>query len=159
MPHAAAGPPVAGPPPAVARIPVNAAQTNTVARVTSGQHGLDPDEWALPSDNPVFGSIQFMRWDAAGGGAGQTVFFAMSEMQGLCISICSFNLADNHVARTLRDANLIESRLTRACCSTLLRKVHEARTFKKAYKSESEFVEAVMENTLINKQQLVFQPA
>lgn len=151
----AAQPAVAAPP-AVARLLAAAADTN-ITRGHAAVSSRDPDEWAISRDSPVVSSIKFIPWDIPAA-AGRNASAAMSEIQGLCIAACSFDMSNGDVLRALRAANLMESALSRTCCSAILHELHEARIFEAEYSTEAELFDAIQGNPLINKQQLAFSP-
>lgn len=153
---AAAAPP---PPPAIARAgrlvaPVAATQLTAAPAPASP---LDADEWIVPRDCPAISSLKYLAWSrpAAGGPAR----IAVSEIQGACISVCSFNLSDDDVRRSLQQANLIEHGLGIARCARVLHELHVSRIFETEYGSDAEFFVAVQGCSLIDNEQLRFAPA
>ncbi|KAL1518815.1 hypothetical protein AB1Y20_003094 [Prymnesium parvum] len=130
-PQGAAAPPVAPP----ARLGAGPAPT-TIARPVGALAALDPDEWALPHDSPAVAALPFLQWSlpAAGGRA----LVAMSELQGICITACSFDLSDHARLLALRGAHLIESGFSAAACSGILHELHDARILESVYKGEGD---------------------
>ncbi|KAL1507632.1 hypothetical protein AB1Y20_007251 [Prymnesium parvum] len=58
----------------------------------------------------------FLQWlPPPAGGASASI--AMSELQGICITACTFDMSDLILVRTLRASNLIENGLSPAACS------------------------------------------
>ncbi|KAL1526053.1 hypothetical protein AB1Y20_020874 [Prymnesium parvum] len=107
------------------RLGANPAAT-TVARSVGAVAALDPDEFTLSSDSPVISAfIPFLQWVRPG--AGGTAQVAMSELEGICITACSFDLADRPLAVALRSSNLVEHGLNAAACSAILHELHDAR--------------------------------
>lgn len=155
---AAAGPaaqPANPPPVAIGRLVVAAASTH-IARGAAAAGSLAPDLWTLPHDSPVVKSVRFVTWDVPAGNGPAAI--AVSEMQGLCLSACTFNTDDGVASRALRAANLIETALSRTQCSAILQELAESRMFEKEFASETDWFETLTDNTLINRQLLIFQP-
>jgi len=105
---AAAAPPtgIAAPPTvAPTRLVANASAT-TVTRPVGAAAASDPDEFSLPSDSPVVAAFPFLQWSRPP--AGGRALVAMSELQGLCITACSFDMSDHSLLGSLRSANRSE---------------------------------------------------
>lgn len=81
-----------------------------------------------------------MAWEIPANGRAT---IAVSVLQGICISACSFDITNGDITRALRAANLIESALTMAQCSAILHELCEARVFESEFGSESEWFEGV----------------
>jgi len=90
--------------------------------------------------------------------AGGPALVPVSEVQGVCISACTFNLTEGDSLRSLRGANLIEHLLSIAACSSILHELHDSRIFGVTYDSEADFVAAVQESPLVRKPALLFAP-
>lgn len=159
MAGAAAAPPAvttapfAAPP---ARLGAGSAPT-TISRHGVALAALDPDEWSLPHDSPVVISLAFLHWSLPAG-SGQALV-AMSELQGVCLTACSFDLADHPLLRALRGANLVEHGPSAASCSSILHELHDARVLDTVYKGEGELWEALTSSRLANRASLAFQPS
>ncbi|KAL1515764.1 hypothetical protein AB1Y20_002380 [Prymnesium parvum] len=151
----AGGAPPAAPAPVVTRLGVDSAATRLTRLATPG-HALSPDEWAVPRDCPVIPSLKYLGWRAPSSGG--PAFLPVSEVQGVCISACTFRLTDNDSLLVLRNANLIEHLLSPAACSGILHELHDARVFEATYESEADFFAAVQDSTLVNRNTLLFSP-
>ncbi|KAL1499160.1 hypothetical protein AB1Y20_013671 [Prymnesium parvum] len=127
----------------------------TISRHAGALTALDPDEWTLPRDSPVVDAFPFLQWSIAPSGGPALV--AMSELQGICITACSFDMDDHSLARALRGANLIESGLSAAACSAVLHELHDARLLDYTFKGEGDFLEALACSTLVQRSALTCQ--
>lgn len=153
---AAGSPPQTAPTnPPPARLGANAAATR-LTRPAPPASALDPDEWLVPRDCPAITSLNYLGWRPPATGASAPL--TVSEVQGVCISACTFDLSDGDVLRSLRGANLVEHLLSLASCSSVLHELHDARIFNTTYESEAEFVNAVQGSPLVNKAALLFSP-
>lgn len=139
-----------------ARLGANPADT-TVSRHGGALAALDPDELAVPARSPAVSAFPFLQWVLPPTG-GPTALVAMSELQGICITACSFNMADLPFTRVLRSANLVEGGLSPAACSVILHELHDARLLETVYESEGEFWEALVASALVNRSALACQP-
>ncbi|KAL1521713.1 hypothetical protein AB1Y20_021368 [Prymnesium parvum] len=112
-------------PPAVppARLGVGPTAT-TVTRLVGAVAATDPDEFSLPADSPVVSAFPFLQWSRPT--ANGPVRIAKSELQGMCITACNFDLSDRAVASAVRIANLIEHGLSARACSGVLHELHDA---------------------------------
>lgn len=136
--------------PAVAppvRLGANVAATR-LTRSAAPPNALDPDEWALQRDCPAITSLKYLGWAAPA--AGGPALLSVSEVQGICITACTFNLSDGVVLRALRGANLMEHLLSLSACSSILHELHDARVFNATYESEVDFATAVQGSPLVN---------
>mmetsp|Transcript_49458 Transcript_49458/g.122945 ORF Transcript_49458/g.122945 Transcript_49458/m.122945 type:complete len:285 (+) Transcript_49458:107-961(+) len=142
------------PPPT--RLGANAAATR-LTRPTPPTSALDPDEWLVPRDCPAITSLKYLGWRPPSTGSVAPLNVS-DEVQGVCISACTFDLSDGDVLRSLRGTNLVEHLLSLASCSSVLHELHDARIFNTTYESEAEFVTAVQGSSLVNKTALLFSP-
>ncbi|KAL1523448.1 hypothetical protein AB1Y20_018388 [Prymnesium parvum] len=111
--------------PAVLPVRLGASPADTtVTRHGGALASSDPDELALPADSPVIAAFPFLQWVLPPPG-GRSALVALSELQGICITACNFNLADSQLVRALRNANLMESGLSAAACSAVLHELHD----------------------------------
>ncbi|KAL1519350.1 hypothetical protein AB1Y20_022876 [Prymnesium parvum] len=124
-----------------ARLGANAGDT-TVSRHVGAPTASDPDEFSLPSNSPVIAAFPFLQWVTPPPGS-RSVLVAMSELQGVCIAACNFNMADSQLSRVLRSANLVESGISPAACSAILHELHDSRLLEVAYDGEGDFWEAL----------------
>lgn len=139
-----------------ARLGVDAAQTR-LTRIAAPADPLAEDELSISRTSPVIQSLRYLQWRAPAGGGPATV--AAVEIQGICILACKVDLANDAIRQALHDANLLEHSLSLACCSRVLRELHEARIFEREYHSEGELYEAITDSNLINPERLQLQPA
>ncbi|KAL1510629.1 hypothetical protein AB1Y20_006930 [Prymnesium parvum] len=128
----------------------------TISRHVGAVTALDPDEWAVPRDSPVVTAFPYLQWSISP--AGGPALVAMSELQGICITACSFDLDDHALSRALRGANLIETGLSAAACSAILHELHDARLLDVAFQGEGDFWEALMgSDALVDRSALACQ--
>lgn len=139
-----------------ARRAVAAADT-TVTAVAAPGLPTDPDELQVPNTCPAIASLRFLSWSTPANAARTRV--PASELHGICLAVCSFNLQDSDIQRALRAANLIEAQLSTQRCSDILHELHSAGIFEEQYEREADWFSAVHESALINKNLLAFQPS
>lgn len=125
-------------------------------RAAAPASALDPDEWAVSRNCPAIASLKYVAWTVPA--ANGLVRIAISEVQGICLTACTFNLADDDVIRALRQANLIEHGLGLASCSAIFHELHVGRIFEGVYNSDAELFTAIKESALINAAALRFSP-
>jgi len=112
----------------------------TVSRHGGALAAHDPDELTVPVDSPVVAAFPFLQWVLPPTG-GRLALIYSSELQGMCITACNFNLSDSQLVRALRNANLMESGLSIAACSTILHELHDSRLLESVYERETDFWE------------------
>lgn len=138
------------------RLGANPSDT-TVTRSVGSVAALDPDEFALPANSPVVNAFPFLQW--ARPAAGGVVQVAMSELQGICITACSFDLANRPLLGALHLSNLVEHGLSAAACSAILHELHDTRLLESAFAGEGEFWDALIDSPLVNRAALACQPS
>lgn len=139
-----------------ARLGANPGDTS-VSRYIAVLSASDPDELMISVDSPVVTAFPFLQWVLPPPG-GRTARVPMSELQGICITACNFNLADPTLVSALRGANLVESGLSSTACSAVLHELHDARLLEEPYDGEADFWEALIGSPLVNQTALACQP-
>ena len=104
-----AGVPAAPPEPnAPARLAAGsapAAQTAITVPAALGLGPLDVDEWSVPRDCPVIAALPYLNWVVPPAPAAVRV--PVSEVQGVVLAACTFDLSDPALCAALRNANLV----------------------------------------------------
>jgi len=115
---------------------------------------LDADEWTLPQQSPCIAALPYIDWSAPALGR---VRVAATELQGICVLACSFNLADPLILGGLRGANLVEATLGHVPCSATLHELHCSGVLEATYASERALFQAIQDSPLRDRNRLSFQ--